>query len=83
MTGGATSSAEHELAARVIDTLLREDYADLARQVRSRNGEAVLDLPAGRPAGTRCCPSSQTGSSPTSGSAGPGAEPSPARDARR
>ena len=46
MTGGTVPDAEHELAARVIDALLREDYAGLARRVRTRHGEPVLDLPA-------------------------------------
>ena len=46
VTGGTVPDAEHELAARVIDALLREDYAGLARRVRTRHGEPVLDLPA-------------------------------------
>jgi hypothetical protein len=37
---------EHELAARVIDTLLREDFGGLAAWVRLDGGGAVLDLPA-------------------------------------
>jgi siderophore synthetase component len=40
------SGAERELAARVIDTLLREDYGDLSRRLRSQYGTPVLDLPA-------------------------------------
>jgi siderophore synthetase component len=40
------SGAEHELAARVIDTLLREDYASLSRRLRRHDGRQVLDLPA-------------------------------------
>jgi siderophore synthetase component len=39
---------EHELAARVIDTLLREDYASLSTRVRlDHEGHHVLSLPAG------------------------------------
>ena len=39
---------EHELAARVIDTLLREDYAGLSLRVRLRaRGTVALHLPAG------------------------------------
>jgi hypothetical protein len=40
------SGAERELAARVIDTLLREDYAGLSRRLRVQHGMPVLDLPA-------------------------------------
>jgi siderophore synthetase component len=40
------SGAEHELAARVIDTLLREDYASLSKWLRPRPGGLLLDLPA-------------------------------------
>ena len=47
MIANAPSGAEHELAARVIDTLLREDYANLSERVRVRNGSPVLSLPAG------------------------------------
>jgi siderophore synthetase component len=43
----APSGAEHELAARVIDTLLRENYADLSERVRVHGGSPVLSLPAG------------------------------------
>ena len=39
---------EHELAARVVDTLLREDYADLSRRVRLSQGTVALHLPAGQ-----------------------------------
>jgi len=50
MTAGRelTARTEHELAARVIDTLLREGYADLSRQVRLCQGAPVLHLPAGQ-----------------------------------
>ena len=37
--------AERELAARVIDTLLRENYADLKRRVLVHRGSSVLSLP--------------------------------------
>jgi siderophore synthetase component len=43
-TGDVT---ERELAARVIDTLLREDYGGLSHRVRADSGGPVLDLPAG------------------------------------
>ncbi len=36
------SGVEHELAARVIDTLLREDYAGLSRRVRTATTGRVL-----------------------------------------
>ena len=39
---------EHELAARVIDTLLREDYAGLSLRVRLSQGTVALHLPAGQ-----------------------------------
>jgi hypothetical protein len=39
---------EHELATRVIDTLLREDYAGLSLRVRLSQGAPVLHLPAGQ-----------------------------------
>ncbi len=42
---------EHELAARVIDALLREDYADLSQRVRLQQGNPALHLPVGQ-AGT-------------------------------
>jgi siderophore synthetase component len=38
---------ERELAARVIDTLLREDYGGLSKRVRLEADGPVLDLPAG------------------------------------
>jgi siderophore synthetase component len=41
------SHPERVLAARVIDTLLREDYGGLSGRVRRLGGTAVLDLPAG------------------------------------
>ena len=50
MTAGHELAArtEQELAARVIDTLLREDYADLSQRVRLlRQGNPALQLPAG------------------------------------
>ncbi len=37
--------AERELAARVIDTLLRENYADLSQRVHVHRGSPVLSLP--------------------------------------
>jgi hypothetical protein len=37
--------AEHELAARVIETLLRENYADLKRRVLVHRGSPALSLP--------------------------------------
>jgi hypothetical protein len=43
----APVATEHELAAVVIDTLLREDYGGLSRRVRQRPGSPVLHLPAG------------------------------------
>jgi siderophore synthetase component len=39
---------EHELAVRVIDTLLREDYAGLSQRVHLRQGIPALHLPAGQ-----------------------------------
>jgi siderophore synthetase component len=39
--------AERELAARVLDTLLREGYGGLPGRVRPAAGGQVLDLPAG------------------------------------
>jgi siderophore synthetase component len=42
--GGST---ERELAARVIDTLLREDYGGLSSRMRTGADGPVLDLPAG------------------------------------
>jgi len=47
VTASEPSGSEHELAARVIDTLLRENYADLSRRVRAVHGGHVLALPAG------------------------------------
>ena len=50
MTAGHELAArtEHELAAPVIDTLLREGYADLSQRVRLlRQGNSALHLPAG------------------------------------
>jgi hypothetical protein len=41
------AEAEHELAARIIDTLLREDYGALASRVRLAADGPALDLPAG------------------------------------
>jgi siderophore synthetase component len=51
VTRDSDPCTERELAARVIDTLLREDYANLARRVRWHDGRPVLDLPVpdGRP----------------------------------
>lgn len=40
-------AAEHELAARIVDTLLREDYAGLSGRVRRTPRGPALDLPAG------------------------------------
>jgi len=45
---GTALDTEAELAAAVIDTLLREDYAGLSRQVRATAGGPVLELPGGR-----------------------------------
>jgi siderophore synthetase component len=42
------SGPEGKLAIRVIDALLREDYAGLSRRVRLHQGQPVLDLPAQR-----------------------------------
>jgi hypothetical protein len=42
---GEPAGAEHELAARVIDTLLRENYADLQRRVLVHRGSPALSLP--------------------------------------
>jgi len=47
VTAGERSGAEHELAARVIDTLLRENYAGLSRRVRAGHGSHLLALPSG------------------------------------
>jgi len=41
-------AVEGELAASVIDTLLREDYAGLSGHVRTAASGPVLDLPGGR-----------------------------------
>jgi siderophore synthetase component len=48
--GGASgwSYSERVLAARIIDTLLREDYGGLSRRVRRHPGGVVLDLPTDR-----------------------------------
>jgi siderophore synthetase component len=50
VTAGRERAAwtEHELAARVIDTLLREDYAGLSRQVQNHLSERTVHLPAGQ-----------------------------------
>ena len=40
------SGPEGKLAVRVINTLLREDYAGLSRRIRLHQGRRVLDLPA-------------------------------------
>ena len=45
MIADEPSGAERELAARVIDTLLRENYADLSRRVLVHRGSPVLSLP--------------------------------------
>lgn len=55
MTTAGTRSRtaiEHGLAVAVVDTLLRENYGDLARRVRPGADGPVLDLPSGpgRPA---------------------------------
>ena len=42
-----TGPAERELAARIIDTLLREDYAGLSSRLRPGPDEPVLELPVG------------------------------------
>ncbi len=46
MTAAERSRAERELAARVVSTLLREDYAGLSGRIRLRGGRPVLALPA-------------------------------------
>jgi siderophore synthetase component len=43
--GDPPVNREHELAAAVIGTLLREDYGGLSRRVRRAPGGPVLDLP--------------------------------------
>jgi len=48
VTAGERSGIEHQLTVRVIDTLLREDYAGLSRRVRLDHDRPVLDLPAVR-----------------------------------
>jgi len=45
VAGRRLAEVEHELAARIIDTLLREDYGGLARQVRPVPGGRALHLP--------------------------------------
>ena len=45
MTTADGNAAEWELAARVIDTLLREDYGDLSSRMRLDIGGPVLELP--------------------------------------
>jgi hypothetical protein len=40
-------AAEHELAARIIDALVREDYGGLSSRVRLAPDGPALDLPAG------------------------------------
>ena len=44
---GHEPATEHELAAAVVDTLLREDYGGLTRLVRTGPAGPVLDLPRG------------------------------------
>jgi len=46
LAAGTEPRTEHELAARVIDTLLREDYAGLSLRVRLSQGIPALHLPA-------------------------------------
>jgi hypothetical protein len=46
VNSAAGDATERELAARVIDTLLREDYGGLSHRVRADSGGPVLDLPA-------------------------------------
>ena len=46
MIAGEWSGLERKLAVRVIDTLLREDYAGLSRRIRLHRGGQVLDLPS-------------------------------------
>ena len=45
--GQDTGTAERELAARMVDTLLREDYGGLSSRLRTALDEPVLELPAG------------------------------------
>jgi siderophore synthetase component len=48
VSASAPSRLEHELATRVIDTLLRENYASLSNRVRlDHRGNHVLSLPVG------------------------------------
>ena len=49
MTAAGPGRLEHELAVRVVDTLLREDYASLSQRVRlDQGGQHALSLPANR-----------------------------------
>ena len=41
------AGVEHELSVRVLDTLLREDYANLRRHIRDRSAGHCLDLHCG------------------------------------
>jgi hypothetical protein len=49
---GGKAGPEHELAARILDTLLREDYGGLSSRVRLAADGPALDLPAGRGGGS-------------------------------
>ncbi len=44
---GRQAGPEHELAVRVLDTLLREDYANLGRHIKGRAGGHRLELRCG------------------------------------
>jgi siderophore synthetase component len=61
VTADERSGAERELAARVIDTLLREDYAGLSKHLRWQDGTPVLDLPADRGAAGTVLPLERDG----------------------
>lgn len=56
-----TSKIEHELAVRVIDTLLRENYAELWDRVSAGRESQVLTLPAGRDKGWLMVPLERDG----------------------
>lgn len=61
MIATETSKIEHELAVRVIDTLLRENYADLWDRVSTGRESHVLTLPAGRDKGWLMVPLERDG----------------------
>jgi siderophore synthetase component len=61
VTAGEPPDPEHELAVRVIDTLLRENYAGLSRRVRADGRGHVLSLPADRGSGELVLPLERDG----------------------